>query len=91
MSLAEELLADLDDDCDEYNELEEEDELVDVNSQAQLGSDIDDRSVHALTKLNQSQLVSFICVFVYFLSIIAHTYTHYCSCLVKIKISFFSL
>ena len=62
MSLAEELLADLDDDCDEYNELEEEDELVDVNSQAQLGSDIDDRSVHALTKLNQSQLVSFICL-----------------------------
>ena len=67
MSLAEELLADLDDDCDEYNELEEEDELVDVNSQAQLGSDIDDRSVHALTKLNQSQLVSFICLYcVYF-------------------------
>ena len=63
MSLAEELLADLDDDCDEYNELEEEDELVDVNSQAQLGSDIDDRSVHALTKLNQSQLVSFICLY----------------------------
>ena len=80
MSLAEELLADLDDDCDEYNELEEEDELVDVNSQAQLGSDIDDRSVHALTKLNQSQLVSFIRLYVcvcIFLSMIAHTYTHY--------------
>ena len=79
--MAEELLADLDDDCDEYNELEEEDELVDVNSQAQLGSDIDDRSVHALTKLNQSQLVSFICLYVCvcvcILSMIAHTYTHY--------------
>lgn len=59
MSLAEELLADLDDDDDEVNEVEEEeDDLVDVNNQLQLSSDVDDRSVHALTKLNESQLVS---------------------------------
>ncbi|XP_003382952.1 PREDICTED: U4/U6 small nuclear ribonucleoprotein Prp31-like [Amphimedon queenslandica] len=58
MSLAEELLADLDDDDDEVNEVEEEeDDLVDVNNQWQLSSDVDERSVHALTKLNESQLL----------------------------------
>lgn len=53
MSLAEELLADLEED-DEIEE--EEEEYVDIDEQLQAVAD--DKSVNSLTKLNQSKVVS---------------------------------
>lgn len=58
MSLAEELLADLDD-YDGADDIEVEEDIVDINDQLELAAKLDDRSVHALTTLNQSQLVSY--------------------------------
>ena len=58
MSLAEELLADLDDIGEVNDDIEDED-IVDVNEQLQMASKMDtDGSIHSLTKLNKSEVVS---------------------------------
>ena len=58
MSLAEELLADLDD-IGEVNDDVEDEDIVDVNEQLQMASKMDtDGSIPSLTKLNKSEVVS---------------------------------
>ena len=58
MSLAEELLADLDDIGEVNDDIEDED-IVDVNEQLQMASKMDtDGSIYSLTKLNKSEVVS---------------------------------
>ena len=55
MSLAEELLADLDDMGENDDVEEEEEDIVDINDQLKLASE--DRSIHAITRLSNSQEV----------------------------------